>query len=1201
MIKISEEQSLIGSISIGKGDKGDTPSIAHLESSIDTLINNVNQAESERAINESNRVAAENIRSTKEAARINEENTRNNNEAARQNGEATRIDAESARLNAEKARNSNEVNRVNAENIRKSNEIVRIDAENTRLNEFNKIKTNAAALETNITKKVDDKIIEIDTTNATFKEEMNSSFKVYSDKMDNFDGSLSTDLQGVKYPNANDRFNAEFDHIHQRFNNAEYLAYEGYGVTAKNTYFGLTKDNKIEGHTVQNLVQIPNKTEVTSSVMNVEAKTSQKLDNTVEGKVDLAIKGRTLQNLVDTIDGNGLINGQYKTISSASLLKPSTLYTILIHNKGNEVVKFYTNPDRFPFKTLTIESGKIFIVKHTTISQFVNPFGLWLSNNVPQTSVQNIDILLLEGDHTNTPIEELPFGKGIYSVGEAEKVGDKYKVGVKSTGKNLFNKDANKWLYWDNSPYTESTDGSAIVWCEPANTGKRILRTMNFIAKKSVYYLKCKSEIISGDVTPNAYFKSQNNENYGIGNSLEKGRRFENLTIGDEYNISFYVDANNTGKIKFYDIELSDEPIITEYHSYQEDEKYLLLDEPLRSLSNTVCDEIVGDELIRRVGKVILTDKMNYTINNENEYCVNFNYNIHLKNSPNLILSDKLPSIDGLWGIVSTNANIEGIDIAGNPNSKQISICLSRSKCNNILSFKEYLKNNPITIYYELGEPIVTKLDKLPRLSTYGGTTHINSTNSLVPNIAIESKGNKYPCLLKPNTQYQVMWNGSNGGANVTIDLGGTIKTVQKSLGSTLITTPSTLIHSDLYIGGDNVTLTNVMATEKTYSVPFVEGIESVNNDLVMKSCGKNLFDKTIKENILQNNFVKTNGEISLATGTLSIRQKVKPNCIYSLSGNYNRSVVRFEDINNTYISHTNNKIITTPSNCEYIVWYIGNEEILNKTVDKVQIEENSVETTHEPYKEDVRQITLSEPLRSLPNGVCDEIANGKLIRRVGKVVLDGGKSWTPHQVDDVYISFIGSIKDEKQRYDNKICDKFKVTQWVGKLDEMLWLHAGSSWGICIKKDKLQTQDIQGFKEWVQANPITIYYELAEPIITDLEPLAPLKSFDGTTHIIASSIVQPKIYAKIPSNVNEVLIDTMEENNLLKNKAAALNAELESATETLSDLIIDNKDLTETLISTKVELNTSVQALNAMDNDLIATNWDMDYRIFEIE
>lgn len=1200
MIKISEEQSLIGSISIGKGDKGDTPSIAHLESSIDTLINNVNQTESERAINESNRVAAENIRSTKEAARINEENTRNNNEAARQNGEATRIDAESARLNAEKARNSNEVNRVNAENIRKSNETARIDAENTRLNEFNKIKTNAAALETNITKKVDDKIIEIDTTNATFKEEMNSSFKVYSDKMDNFDRSLSTDLQGVKYPNANDRFNAEFDHIHQRFNNAEYLAYEGYGVTAKNTYFGLTKDNKIEGHTVQNLVQIPNKTEVTSSVMNVEAKTSQKLDNTVEGKVDLAIKGRTLQNLVDTIDGNGLINGQHKTISSASLLKPSTLYTILIHNKGNEVVEFYTNPDRFPFKTLTIESGKIFIVKHTTISQFVNPFGLWLSNNVPQTSVQNIDILLLEGDHTNTPIEELPFGKGIYSVGEAEKVGDKYKVGVKSTGKNLFNKDANKWLYWDNSPYTESTDGSAIVWCEPANTGKRILRTMNFIAKKSVYYLKCKSEIISGDVTPNAYFKSQNNENYGIGNSLEKGRRFENLTIGDEYNISFYVDANNTGKIKFYDIELSDEPIITEYHSYQEDEKYLLLDEPLRSLSNGVCDEIIGDELIRRVGKVVLNGNEEWEVNSPGilENTIPFYTRA---------ISDKKTTSGNNFIIekfIIKNTLFEDIEASWcETGNTVLYIKINKNKLteNSLGSFKQWLQQNPTTVYYELVTPIITKLDKLPRVSTYGGTTHINSTNSLVPNIAIESKGNKYPCLLKPNTQYQVMWNGSNGGANVTIDLGGTIKTVQKSLGSTLITTPSTLIHSDLYIGGDNVTLTNVMATEKTYSVPFVEGIESVNNDLVMKSCGKNLFDKTIKENILQNNFVKTNGEISLATGTLSIRQKVKPNCIYSLSGNYNRSVVRFEDINNTYISHTNNKIITTPSNCEYIVWYIGNEEILNKTVDKVQIEENSVETTHEPYKEDVRQITLSEPLRSLPNGVCDEIANGKLIRRVGKVVLDGGKSWTPHQVDDVYISFIGSIKDEKQRYDNKICDKFKVTQWVGKLDEMLWLQGGSSWGICIKKDKLQTQDIQGFKEWVQANPITIYYELAEPIITDLEPLAPLKSFDGTTHIIASSIVQPKIYAKIPSNVNEVLIDTMEENNLLKNKAAALNAELESATETLSDLIIDNKDLTETLISTKVELNTSVQALNAMDNDLIATNWDMDYRIFEIE
>ena len=40
-----------------------------------------------------------------------------------------------------------------------------------------------------------------------------------------------------------------------------------------------------------------------------------------------------------------------------------------------------------------------------------------------------------------------------------------------------------------------------------------------------------------------------------------------------------------------------------------------------------------------------------------------------------------------------------------------------------------------------------------------------------------------------------------------------------------------------------------------------------------------------------------------------------------------------------------------------------------------------------------------------------------------------------------------------------------------------------------ILKTKLKTQDINGFKQWLQQNPTVVYYELAEPIITPIEPL----------------------------------------------------------------------------------------------------------------
>lgn len=108
-------------------------------SDMNTLNKNVSDAESQRIINENNRINAEDQRNIKETERndaeqirIDNENARNTAESIRNNNENFRKTDETARVNAENARNNAEEERENQEEIRQNNEQIRQQQETKR-------------------------------------------------------------------------------------------------------------------------------------------------------------------------------------------------------------------------------------------------------------------------------------------------------------------------------------------------------------------------------------------------------------------------------------------------------------------------------------------------------------------------------------------------------------------------------------------------------------------------------------------------------------------------------------------------------------------------------------------------------------------------------------------------------------------------------------------------------------------------------------------------------------------------------------------------------------------------------------------------------------------------------------------------------------------------------------------------------------
>lgn len=581
--------------------------------------------------------------------------------------------------------------------------------------------------------------------------------------------------------------------------------------------------------------------------------------------------------------------------------------------------------------------------------------------------------------------------------------------------------------------------------------------------------------------------------------------------------------------------------------------------------------------------------------------------------------------------------------------------------------------------YYGLVKDLSIKGRTLNNLVNYsdgislGYATASNSVYSLTYGNDVNKyfvRVQPYKTLIKPDTVYtlivDVLYNdtgkplvastyetlcaffGSPNVINMGSDLG--IKKIKLTSKSDLSKVPSGILHFclDNYGDGTKKVQFKFMLLEGDYTntplsdLPFVEGIKSVGetegNKIIVKSCGKNLFDNSKIENISYSNslmyilntgaptFPKTLNNISRGIGNIV---KVKPNTTYTLSydnissnlgcgvGFYSKK----EDCNtfekalgrNSSITNSSNKLtFTTPEGANYIVagivilYKFANEggAVTLDSIPNIQIEEGTVETEYQPYQESEIEYQLGEPLRSLPNGVCDSIENNKVIRRVGKVILNGSEDWIDvtaqlpiHTNTKVYhFSKYDWAKLNSDK--NFISDKFKSysTSALNNLDvEGVTITPDSYMRISIEKTKLTTQDMIAFKSWLKQNPTTVYYELATPIATKIE-MPILKSFDRATHITSNNSLLPTISAKVYSDVITALdIRHSTIKNKLFGSADERVEELEKDSYFPITNLINNGDFSK---GTSSWLTTANNTLSAVNNAMSVSGNGIDNYIY---
>lgn len=399
----------------------------------------------------------------------------------------------------------------------------------------------------------------------------------------------------------------------------------------------------------------------------------------------------------------------------------------------------------------------------------------------------------------------------------------------------------------------------------------------------------------------------------------------------------------------------------------------------------------------------------------------------------------------------------------------------------------------------------------------------INTTYTLVYNI-VSSKGNPTSIYCNYHTPYGLLeLKGSelkNGIHTKTFIHDGTIPV-------------SSFQFYHLYAEESNaeIIIKDVMILEGDWSnkeLPkYFEGMMSVGEQsqegykIDVLSSGKNLFNK---------NDVEFNKQVIVGDGTMwpsskyvtSNFIKVKPNTIYNVN-EYLPVVVQF-DINYNYVSGIDNsyaKQFRTASNCRYIKIRnfipIDTLEEKQEVIEKAQLEESADLTEYGEFKCNKKNILLKEPLQSVSDNFKDKIIKKNrewyIERNCKKVVLNGSEEWienTYHTLDNTMIFELRNIENMYNGDVNKtivLNDKFSSSSINYIRHNDIELISGgyelekNKFNLRINKDRLVTQDIKGFKQWLSENNITVIYALDTPIYEPLNIDLSIPIYEGITYI----------------------------------------------------------------------------------------------------
>lgn len=447
----------------------------------------------------------------------------------------------------------------------------------------------------------------------------------------------------------------------------------------------------------------------------------------------------------DTTGNTSVNRAVINTTDLPTMFKPNTEYTFiykytLLENPYDEQCMLGIAIDVWGANLGNSESCKRVGYSNVNVTKASTPADIETFNDIrPAINFINKsgrnskwrieNLMILEGDYTQTPINELP---GLFKNIKSSFENGIVDVTVK--GKNLFN--PSKLITKLNNNVEISLSGDKFI--------------MSGIIDDTYTSFNTGNTLTEGTYTVRIYNKGSFwGTNAKIWGFNSKGQLIANVSNGYSFTVTeevtqiklviqgfsagSKVDAEVT-------VQLERSEYATEYEPYYNKNVRFNIDSPLLSLPNGICDEIRYHngkyELVRRVQKRVLNGTEGWVQQGTGSSSLQDtaksriyqlfttskcdNFKIH-------VLSDKMPCYDAgyIW-----NNDVEGISLNVN-GSLHFRLKNSRLSSVSADSFKRWLSANHVTIYYKMEREIVTEIT--PLLFKSGTRTTIDIKSDISP------------------------------------------------------------------------------------------------------------------------------------------------------------------------------------------------------------------------------------------------------------------------------------------------------------------------------------------------------------------------------------------------------------------------------------------------------------------------------------
>lgn len=200
--------------------------------------------------------------------------------------------------------------------------------------------------------------------------------------------------------------------------------------------------------------------------------------------------------------------------------------------------------------------------------------------------------------------------------------------------------------------------------------------------------------------------------------------------------------------------------------------------------------------------------------------------------------------------------------------------------------------------------------------------------------------------------------------------------------------------------------------------------------------------------------------------------------------------------------------------------------EVLNNEIKKsFRVNEGSELLPYEPYHYSETSLDLSEPLRSLTDGVCDVYENDTITRIIEFKEYDGSsdEAWKLQSINSNGIANFNIGISSSNQVAGSMCNRFIFDKSSISVATKEAYHLNdNNFFIRLKKETAST--VEEFKVWLNEHPVRLLYQRPTPITKKVElPIVP--TFYPYTNIFQSDNVKARIQYGLRNKSDECPYD----------------------------------------------------------------------------